>query len=305
MAQLKKPKILVIMGPTASGKSALAVSLAKNFRGEIVSADSRQVYRGLTIGAGKITKREMRGIPHHLLDVIHPKQVYTAADFKRDGRKIIRYIVRNKKLPIVAGGTGFYISALLGEIALSDVQPHAKIRKQLDSKDAATLYTLLEKLDPARAATIDPHNKHRLIRAIEIANAAGSIPAYPSERAYSVLKIGVKHTDTELRKRIHERLRARMRRGMIAEARRLHENGLSYKRMRALGLDYRYAADLLQNKITKEELFDVLEHKIWQYAKRQMTWFKRDEDTRWFNLKQQKQIENVVEKFLRDSSCGR
>lgn len=305
MVRQKKSKILVIVGPNASGKSALAVLLAKKFGGEIVSADSRQVYRGLNIGTGKITKRDTQGVPHHLLDVAHPKQVYTAVDFKRDGRKIIRYIVRNKKLPIVVGGTGFYISVLLGETTLPPVKPNKKLRARLEKRDAAMLHALLHALDPARATTIDPHNKHRLMRAIEIAKAVGYMPTYQSARAYNVLKIGVKHTDTELQKRIHERLRARMRRGMIAEARRLHESGLSYQRMRALGLEYRYMADFLQEKISKEELVDVLKHKIWQYAKRQMTWFKRDEDTRWFNLRQQKQIENVVEKFLRDSSCGR
>ena len=172
----KKQKVLVIVGPTSSGKSAIAVELARKFDGEVISADSRQVYKGLNIGTGKISKREMRGVRHHLLDLESPRKTFTAQDFVEKGRRAIEEIARRKKLPIVAGGTGFYIDALLGRIALPNVAANAKLRAKLEVKTAAQLLTMLKKRDPRRAKTIDPHNKRRLIRALEI---AASIPKSP------------------------------------------------------------------------------------------------------------------------------
>lgn len=299
MAASKKPKIIVIVGPNASGKSALAVTLAKKFNGEVISADSRQVYRGLNIGTGKVTKTEMSSVPHHLIDVADPKRVFSAADFVRLGRKAISNVARREKVPIVVGGTGFYISALLGEMSLPQVEPNKKLRKQLEAKNPAQLFSILEKLNPTRAQAIDPLNKHRLVRAIEIAKAIGSTPKCSSILEYEVLKIGIKHSDKVLRDRIHERLIARMRRGMAAEAKRLHEKGLSYARMHTLGLEYRYLADYLQNELSKQEFLEILENKIWQYAKRQITWFKKDKEIKWFKLHESDKIHRAVNIFLK------
>ncbi|MDP2648859.1 MAG: tRNA (adenosine(37)-N6)-dimethylallyltransferase MiaA, partial [bacterium] len=227
-----------MVGPTSSGKSALAVDLARRFVGEVISADSRQVYRGLDIGTGKITKREMRGVPHHLLDVASPKRVFTAADYVRLARRACSGILQNTRIPIVAGGTGFYIDALVGRTSLPDVPVNKKLRMLLDKKTTAQLFALLKKRDPRRAKTIDRHNKHRLIRALEIAHAVGRVPMIELRtQSFDTLWIGIAPPMDKLRADIARRLRARLRRGMVAEAKRLHARGLSYRRMESLGLE--------------------------------------------------------------------
>lgn len=278
----KIPELYVIVGPTAVGKSDYAVSLAKKIGGEVVSADSRQVYRGLDIATGKITKREMKGVPHHMLDVADPKRQYTALRYKRDAEKIIQDIVKRGRVPIICGGTGFYIAALLGEIEMSGVKPNKELRKKLSRKSAVELFAMLQEMDPLRAETIDAKNPVRLIRAIEIAQVPrGTAPVAHKVPSYKVIKLGLTLPKETLRERIHVRLFKRMKRGMIAEAKRLHDEGLSYKRMVELGLEYRYLARYLKNEVSKEEMLTQLETEIWHYAKRQMTWFKRDKEITW------------------------
>ncbi len=301
MKQTEKNKILVILGPTASGKSDLAVSLARKFDGEIISADSRQVYKGLDIGTGKITKKEMRGVKHHMLDVVNPKTIFTVAQFKKKTDKIIADIVRKKKLPILCGGTGFYIQAVVDNISLPEVKPDKKLRAKLSKKSTAELFKILKKLDPRRAQEIDSKNPHRLIRAIEIAKHLGSVPhleaTLPS--GYEILQIGIKTDSVVLKEKIYNRLLARIKSGMIREARKLHEKGLSWKRMEALGLEYRYLAKYLKKEIDKNEMIEQLDREIRKYAKRQKTWFKRDKKIKWFTLKEEKKIEEKIRKFLK------
>lgn len=298
-------KIVVILGPTATGKSDLAVKIAKKVSAkggpgaEIISADSRQVYRGLNIGTGKITLKEMSGIQHHLIDVANPRRKFAAADFVREGRRAIAAIARRGKLPIVCGGTGFYISALLGEITLSSIPPNQKLREKLAKKSAAELFATLQNIDPERALKIDRENPRRLIRAIEISlattkNAGMLILSDRVNPKYGVLKIGLTLTPIELKKRIHTRLIARLEKGMIAEAKKLHKKGLSWKRMEELGLEYRYLARFLQTKITRDEMQKRLETEIWRYSKRQITWFKRDKEIKWFAPSDTKQIEKTI-----------
>ena len=169
-------KLIVILGPTASGKSDMAVKLAKRFNGEVVSADSRQVYKGLDIGTGKITKKEMQGVKHHLLDVANPKKQFTASDFVDLTSGLIRQIVNRRKVPIICGGTGFYIDALLGDKQIPEVPPNLKLRKELEKKSVEKLFEILKKLDPERAKNIDAKNPRRLIRAIEICKVLGRVP---------------------------------------------------------------------------------------------------------------------------------
>jgi tRNA dimethylallyltransferase len=274
-------KVLVLVGPTASGKSALAVELARKLNGEIISADSRQVYKGLDIGTGKITAREMKKIPHHLLDVVSAKKTFTANDFLRHGRRAIASIHKKGKLPIIVGGTGFYIDALLGKVQLADVPPNPKLRAELSNMTAWELYSLLREKDPLRAETIDQNNPVRLIRALEIAAAPPSKKETPAPN-YDELWLGLNPDRSLLRKKIHERLLKRMRAGMLTEARKLHDKGLTFARMEDLGLEYRHLAQYLQKKISKQDMLEQLEAKIWQYAKRQMTYWNRNKSIAWF-----------------------
>lgn len=283
----EKPKILVILGPTASGKSDIAVRLAKKINGEIISADSRQVYKGLDIGTGKITKKEMERVGHHLLDVADPRKRFSASDFKKLAEKAVREISDKGKIPIVCGGTGFYIDALLGDKQIPEVSPNLKLRKQLEKKSAEKLFEILKKLDPERAKTIERQNPRRLIRAIEICEALGKVPKQISNpkseilNKFKIIKIGIKIPNEELKERINRRLEKRIKIGMIREAEMLHKKGLSWKRMRELGLEYGALADFLDKKISKKEMVERLRKEIWHYAKRQMTWFRKDKNIVW------------------------
>ena len=304
----RKPKILVILGPTASGKSALAVKLARRFNGEIISADSRQIYKGLDVGTGKITKKEKGGIPHDLLDVANPKNRFTVAKYQTLARRKIAAILRRGQLPIICGGTGFYISSLVDDIVLPDVPPNPKLRAELQKETAETQLNMLLRIDPRQAKAIDGKNPRRLIRAIEIALALGKVPilrhSNPPRRIgmssgeYDVCYIGLTLPPKELKREIAIRLFARIRKGMIAEAERLHGHGLSWKRMWELGLEYRYLALYLQSKISRTEMAEKLQTEIWRYAKRQMTWFKRDKRIKWFEPSEKAEIRQVVLEFL-------
>lgn len=276
-----KPRVIAIVGPTASGKSELAVLLAQKINGEIISTDSRQVYRGLDIATGKITQKEMRGVPHHLLDVANPKKTYTVAQFKKAAEKTITDVVARGKTPIICGGTGFYIDALLLGQEFPEVKPDKKLRERLQTQSAEQLYKKLQKLDLRRAQEVDKHNKVRLIRAIEIAHALGTVPPIKNHVPYTVTWFGLKPDPDEMKQRIHDRVISRMKKGMVTEAKKLHKNNLSYKRMRELGLEYKHLADYLQQKISRSELMLCIEKDDIAYAKRQMTWFKRNTEITW------------------------
>lgn len=297
---MKRPKILVILGPTASGKSALSVDLARKFNGEVISADSRQVYAGLDIGTGKIIKHEMRGVVHHMLDIVAPAKHFTVEQFKIKALKAITGIYARGKLPIICGGTGFYIQALVDNTEFPNVLPNKKLRARLEKLSAKKLLKKLTKLDLRRAKEIDPYNKRRIIRAIEIASSMGKMPrVLKNKPIFKALQIGILAPKTVLRKRIHDRLLARIKKGMIGEAKRLRADGLSLKRMEELGLEYRYLARYISGKISQEEMMRELENKIWGYARRQMSWFKRDKRIKWFGINKKNQIEKAVRVFLR------
>lgn len=301
-----KPKIIVILGQTSTGKSDFAVQIAKVIGGEIISADSRQVYKGLDLGTGKITKKEMRGIPHHLLDVANPKKVFTVSDYKKLTEKKITEIIKNGKVPIICGGTGFYIDAIVSGQIFPEVPPNKKLREELYRLNPIGLVRYLEKLDPERAKTIDKDNPVRLIRAIEIATALGAVPPLSPRSdlgTYEVFKIGLTLPDELLKERIYRRILVRIKKGMIKEVENLHEGGLSWKRMDELGLEYRYISEFLQNKLTKPEMIEKLNKETWAYTKRQKTWFKRDKNTIWINpneIHEQAKALYKIKEFLKD-----
>lgn len=295
-------KIVAILGPTAVGKSDVAIRLAKKFSGEIISADSRQVYKGLDIGTGKVTRREMQGVRHHLLSITDPKRQYSVARYVRDAREAVENIIARRKLPIICGGTGLYIDALLGEIKLSPVPPNRRLRAALAKKTARELFLMLQKLDAARTRHIDQYNPRRLVRAIEIARTNTveiRCQHLMLTSDFNSLKIGLILPPKKLKEKIRERLDIRIKKGMIDEAKQLHKKGLSWKRMEELGLEYRYLSRFLRGKMAKEEMTKKLATEIWRYAKRQVTWFKRDAVIEWFDPTDERKIEKRMRRFLR------
>ena len=280
-------EVLVIVGPTASGKSALAIRYAKKYGGEVISADSRQIYRGMNIGTGKVTKKEMQGVPHHLLSVADPRKQYSVEQYKKDATRVLMDILARRRMPIICGGTGLYVDALVHGIILPQVPPNKVLRKKLAKMSAEKLFTLLQKKDPARAKTIDAKNPRRLIRALEIVDTLGSVPPQKTEKPIGLtyVWIGVDLSDATLKKKIHTRLMKRMRKGMVTEVKKLHcspaGGGLSWKRLKSFGLEYKWLALYLEGKVEKKDMLEKLELDIWHYAKRQRTWFKRNKNIKW------------------------
>ncbi len=321
----KPTKIVVILGPTASGKSDLAVKIAEwinqksnqekigGFTGaEIISADSRQIYKGLDIGTGKITKEEMHSINHHCLDIVDPQKRFTVTEWKAAAEQAIDGIVAQSKLPIICGGTGFYITTLVDDLEFPSIkmslEDQEKFQKKYEQKTVEELIVELQKLDPVRAdnmiKTGDSKNKRRVIRSILVAQELGAMPVLHLNREsklrekYDPIFIGITTPDELLKERIKTRLTKRIGDGMIKEAEKLHREGLSSERMDELGLEYRYLALYIQGKLTLEELIDTLSIKIWQYARRQKTWFKKDERIKWFELSDTTKIEDEIQNFM-------
>ncbi|MEX2514986.1 MAG: tRNA (adenosine(37)-N6)-dimethylallyltransferase MiaA [Candidatus Paceibacterota bacterium] len=292
-------KLLTICGPTAVGKSSLAVDVAQEFDGEVISADSRQVYRDLDIATGKITAEEMQGVPHHLLDVADPQEDFSVADFKELADKAVSEIHSRSKLPILCGGTGFYIQAIVDDLVLPDVEPDRTLRERLSKRSTDDLFSELQQKDPRRADEIDPDNPHRLIRALEIVAEIGEVPKLDKKERFDTFQIGLDLPDQELKHRIIRRTKERFESGMIQEAEDLYRNGLSLERMRELGLEYGHLADFIDGKIDKEAVFKNIVQSDWQYARRQRTWFYKDDRINWFNpLEERGDIEKRVEAFL-------
>lgn len=270
-----KLKIIVVCGPTSAGKSDKAVELAIQHNGEIISADSRQVYKGLDIGSGKITTEEMKGIKHYLLDVADLKEVFTVEDFVTLGEQAIQEILSKGKLPIICGGTGFYIDALVHSSQFPAVPPNPELRSKLEALSLEQLQNELQELDPERFQNIDIQNPVRLVRAIEIASVLGKVPPVYKESKYDIEYVYLDLPDEILEKRIYDRIITRLDTGMIDEVKRLYKEGVSYERMKQLGLEYRYIAMHLLNELTYENMISELNTKTWQYAKRQRKWFKK------------------------------
>lgn len=291
--------LIIVLGPTASGKSKLAVKLAKKFKGEIISADSRQVYCGLDIGTGKITKKERKGIPHYLLDVASPKRKFSLIRYRKLVLRAINKIFKRGKLPILCGGTGFYIQAVVEGIVVPEIKPDWSLRKKLARKNPGELFKLLKKLDPRRAEMIDKKNPRRLIRALEIiVKSKKSIPPLKKKPLpYPCLMIGIKKESQELKKLIKKRFFKWLKQGLIREVKSLRKNGLSWEKIEEFGIHYRAIAQYLQNKISYQKMIEKSLKEIENYAKRQMVWFKRDQRIHW--VKNYQEAEKLVKEFLK------
>lgn len=270
-----KNKLIVILGPTASGKTDLSIKLAEKFDGEVVSADSRQIYKGLDIGSGKVTKKEMAGIPHHLLSIANPKSRFSVSQYQKLALKAIKNIQKRNKIPLLVGGTGFYIQSVVDGIAIPEIKPDWNLRKKLEKLTNEELFRKLKKLDSKRAESIDRQNSRRLIRALEIViTTKKPVSELVTNRQFDTLEIGVTKSQDELKKLIHKRLIKRLGNdAMINEVKKLKRSGLSWKRLEEFGMEYRFVAQYLQDKTSYQEMIEKIQKESEHYAKRQMTWF--------------------------------
>jgi tRNA dimethylallyltransferase len=335
MNTTKNKKIIVILGPTASGKTGMGVKLAYKYNGEIVSADSRQVYKGMDVGTGKdldeymlkipnskfqipnkfkiqnskIKKYKIIKIPYYLIDIVSPKTEFNAAKYQKLAYEAIDDILRRGKLPILVGGTGLYLQAVVDGYNLSRVKPDKVLRAKLEKKNADRLFALLKKINHKFAGKLnesDRKNKRRLIRYLEIANPpAGGRQGTPGDakknNKYGALLIGVSRSREILHKRISKRLVERLEKeDMIGEVERLREEGVSWKRLESFGLEYKYISLYLRKKLTYDEMVEKLNTAIRQFAKKQMTWFRRWEgqgrEICW--VKNRKEAERLIRKFI-------
>ncbi len=275
------PKLIVIEGTNASGKSSLGVEMAARFNGEIVSADSRQVFRRLDLGSGKITPAEMNGIPHHLLDVRNPGEFFSMADFQHLAYEAIDGILSRGRVPFLVGGTGLYVDAVADGYNLSEKAPDLSLRARLETYETPELYEMLKQQVPD--TEIDPRNRHRVMRALERLEADDFHPVGKTPR-YELLKLGVTWPRAILKQRIDERLEKRLEEGMVDEVRALLDEGVSEEFMVKLGLEYKYLTWYLTGKIGYEQMKEELGSAIKKFAKRQMTWFRRDPRIHWLDM---------------------
>ena len=291
------PKLIVIEGTNASGKSSLGIALAARFGGEIVSADSRQVYERMNLGSGKVTPEEMQGVPHHLLDVRKPGEFFSMADFQRLAYEAIDGIIARGKVPFLVGGTGLYVDAVADGYELSDRAPDHSLRAHLETFETTALYEMLKEKLPD--TDVDPRNRHRVMRTLERLAADDYRPTGKSPR-YTLLKLGVTWPREILKQRIDERLEKRLNEGMVDEVKALLDDGISEEFLTKLGLEYKYLTWYLTGKITYNQMVEELGNAIKKFAKRQMTWFRKDPRIHWLDMSGDpiKEASDLIESFL-------
>ena len=292
------PKMIVVAGTTASGKSDLGVELAAHYGGEVISADSRQVFRGLDLGSGKITPEETRGIPHHLIDVCDAGSFFSMADFQKLAYEAIDDVIARGKLPFLVGGTGLYIASVADGYVMSDRMPDLAYRAELEKLTTEELYVMLRSLMPD--TDVDPRNRNRVMRVLEKIHDGDDVA--PSKQArYETLRLGVTWDRAVVRKRIDERLDRRIELGMIEEVKGLLDAGVSEEYMIKLGLEYKFITQYLRGDYqTLEEMKGLLATAIKQFAKRQMIWFRRDSSIQWLDMENDpmKQACELIDAFL-------
>jgi tRNA dimethylallyltransferase len=276
------PKIIVILGPTASGKTGLGVKLAYHLDGEIISADSRQIYKSMDIGTGKdLPNYNYKGknIPYHLIDVASPRINFSIARYQKLAFKAIESIVKRGKLPIIVGGSGLYLQAVVDNYKLFSHKSDKKLRTELEKLGADRLFLKIKKLNPEFAKRInnsDKNNARRLSRYFELVCLGNNFFKKNKKSLYEFLVLGIKIDDKKMKENIILRLNQRIdKEGMIEEVKQLRKNGLSYKRLISFGLEYKYVSFFLQGKITEKEMREKLATAIYRFAKKQKTWFKR------------------------------
>ena len=304
-----KPKVVVIVGPTASGKTALSIELAKRIGGEIISSDSMQIYKDMNIGTAKVTKEEMQGIKHYLIDFVPPNQRYTVSDFKKDATRAIKEILREAKIPIVVGGTGLYVNSLIYGIEYQDMQFDEEYRNKL-MKIAETeeglnnLWEQAQKIDPESMKKISKKDKKRIVRVLEIYIATGKskteqeILSRKKEIEYDFKIFGISMDREQLYERINKRVDIMINQGLEKEVRNLLEKYSEFPTAMQ-GLGYKEVVEYFNGILTRGEMIDKIKQESRRYAKRQLTWFRRNKEIIWLdaNEEMEKNIKTILERL--------
>ena len=304
---LKKPKVIVICGPTGIGKTSVGIELAEKFGGEIVSADSMQIYRYMDIGTAKPTVEEKKCIPHHMIDIVDPDEDYDAVQFSKQARAIIAELDSRDRLPFVVGGTGFYIKALLHGIFQSkpvDPQIRNRLKQEAEENGSGFLFERLKKIDPAAASRIHPNDSYRIIRALETIESSGKTISEHHQNhgfaddPFTALKIGLQLDRQNLYARIDKRVDLMIEAGIVEEVTKLLEMGYAadLKSMQSIG--YRHVVEFLEEKLSWDECVRTLKRDTRRFAKRQFTWFGADRKNYWYEPDQLNEIVRSVEGFL-------
>ncbi len=302
---MDKEKVIVICGPTASGKTSLSIELAKKINGEIVSCDSMQIYKDMNIGTAKPTQEEMQGIKHYLIDFISPNERYSVADYKKDAKKAIKEIISKGKTPIVVGGTGLYIDSLIYEIEYQDIKFDENYRKELEKnveeKGLEYLYQQAKEIDPQAIEKISPNDKKRILRILEIYHMTGKnktqqeIESRKKEVEYDYHVYAIDWDREELYNRINKRVDIMIQQGLIEEVKNILEK---YKEFPTAmqGLGYKEVVEYLEGKLTKDEMIEKIKMETRRYAKRQLTWFRKNKQTIW--IKGREDLQNNIKIIL-------
>ncbi len=284
MARTALPKILCVVGPTSSGKTALALELAKQQNGEIINADARQIYRGFVIGTGQPTKEEQQGILHHLFGFVEPERIYSVAEWKAEALQKIHEVIARQKLPIVVGGTGLYLQALIDNFEPPNVPPQPELREELSTLPREALIARLEETDPDAVTWVDLKNRRRIERALEVVLTTGKSfkeQRMQGEPLVEAKLIAIQRTPGELRERINQTIDAMLERGWRDEVSALHSSGIPWDAPAMTSIGYRELGAVLRGEMTDAEAEEQIRLNTWHYAKRQLTWFKRDARIEW------------------------
>ena len=302
---MTKPKVIVICGPTASGKTALSIVLAKKINGEIVSCDSMQIYKDMDIGTAKPTIEEMQGIKHYMLDFVSPDERYSVADYKKQAKQAIREIIEKGKVPIVVGGTGLYVDSLIYEIEYQDIKFDEKYRKQLEERSEKegleVLYNEAKKIDPEAITKISQNDKKRILRILEIYNATGKNKteqekeSRKNEVEFDYKVYAISWDREKLYDRISQRVDIMIDQGLIEEVQKIYSKYNKFPTAMQ-GLGYKEVLEYLEGKCNKQEMIDKIKQETRRYAKRQLTWFRKNKQTIW--LDGQEKIQNNIEIIL-------
>ncbi len=295
-----KQSVYVVAGATATGKTALAVALAQRLGGEVISADSMQIYREMNIGTAKPTMEERQGIPHHMLDVVYPSEAYSVALYQQQAKQCIAQIHSKGKLPILAGGTGLYINSITHRLQFADKKEDTELRAELNALDTLALYDILKAVDEEAAARIHPNNKKRVVRAIEIAKLGKGEETYNFDtvnKEYDFRIIGLRTEREVLYANINQRVDKMLEQGLLAEAKYLYEK-YGKEPVSMQGIGYKELVEYLEKQITLEDAVELVKRNTRRFAKRQGTWFRRDPRMVWYDIQEYETTQALAEKIL-------